>query len=167
MRASRRRKGEGGQRGSVSYWPADASRLTPHASRCGPLPLGALAPNQIHLWQDELAEIAEQHKLHGGGGNGGGGGGGPAAQAPHPLDSPLATAPAGVDQDVWTIGGNGRAGAGAGVGAGREQSAHDKLDVLISSVCGLQAELKDLRSSVARIEAVVGLRDAAQAEGVG
>ena len=62
---------------------------------------------------------------------------------------------------MWTIGRKG------GAGAGRELSAHDKLDVLISSVCGLQAELKELRSSVARIEAVVGLRDAAQGEGVG
>jgi len=101
--------------------------------------------HQIRLWQDELDEMAEQQKLHGGVGVGVSANaevGAAAAGSGVPTASPRSP--------------NGR-GKGAAIGAAdRDAGMHEKLDLLLSSVSSLHEQLASLRADVTRLQVAVG-----------
>lgn len=110
---------------------------------------------QIHLWRDELAEIAEQHKLHGGGK------GADVDDSPAHADRrglPRAALPPARDGAPFEKTGLAVARGQEGEEAERARvtlTADEKLDILISTVAGLQAQVEDLRTHVSRLESLV------------
>ncbi len=101
--------------------------------------------HHIRLWQDELDEMVEQRKLHGG----------LSAHAEAGAAAEGAGVPAPASSSSPHRRGDGAAN-GEASSFDRDTSMHEKLDLLISSVSGLHEQLASLRADVTQLQVAVG-----------